>query len=149
MKSFAAITTLLFAASAAATTVSYDTGYDESSRSMTSVACSDGPNGLITKGYSTQDSIPGFPNIGASSTIPGWNSDQCGQCFSLSYNDGAPIYVTAIDHAADGMVLSKAAMNKLTNNQADFLGRVEANVVKVGVDKCGFAAARRGVEFNA
>lgn len=50
---------VLFAAAATATTVSYDVGYDEAGRAMTAVACSDGPNGLITKGYSTQGSIPG------------------------------------------------------------------------------------------
>lgn len=56
---FTGATTILFAAAATATTVSYDTGYDEAGRSMTAVACSDRPNGLITKGYSTQGSIPG------------------------------------------------------------------------------------------
>lgn len=30
-------------------TVSYDVGYDDAGRSLTSVACSDGENGLITK----------------------------------------------------------------------------------------------------
>jgi hypothetical protein len=33
---------------AATETVSYDPGYDQASRSMTAVACSDGTNGLIT-----------------------------------------------------------------------------------------------------
>lgn len=89
-----------------------------------------------------------FPNIGASDQIPGWNSDQCGQCFSLTYNGGAPIYVVGVDHAASGMVLSKAAMEKLTNNQADFLGRVEASVSKVGVNHCGLTP-KRGIAFNA
>ncbi|CZT15313.1 related to allergen Asp f 15 precursor [Ramularia collo-cygni] len=146
---FIGVTAILFAAAASATSVSYDLGYDEGGRAMTAVACSDGPNGMITKGYSTQGSIPGFPNIGASSDIPGWNSDQCGQCFSLSYNGGAPLYAVAIDHAANGWVLSKAAMNKLTNNQADFLGRVEATVSKVGVDKCGLTPSKRAITFNA
>lgn len=58
------------------------------------------------------------------------------------------MYVVAVDHAASGMVLSKAAMNKLTNNQADFLGRVDAVVSKVGVDKCGLTP-KRGIAFNA
>lgn len=47
------------------------------------------------------------------------------------------------------MVLSKAAMNKLTNNQADFLGRAEADITKVSVDKCGLTASKRGITFNA
>lgn len=45
---FAAATTLL-ATVVSATTVSWDAGYDDASRSMTAVSCSDGANGLITK----------------------------------------------------------------------------------------------------
>jgi hypothetical protein len=60
MKTTTALT-LLTATLASATTVSYDTGYDDGARSMTSVACSDGTNGLITKyGYQTQGAIPKF-----------------------------------------------------------------------------------------
>lgn len=57
MKFFAAVATLVFAASAAlaapsattTVTVSYDQMYDNASGSLTTVACSDGPNGLLTK----------------------------------------------------------------------------------------------------
>jgi len=60
-------------------TVSYDTGYDNGSRSMTAVSCSDGPNGLITKyGWQTQGAVAKFPYIGGYVGIPGWNSDQVG-----------------------------------------------------------------------
>jgi hypothetical protein len=41
------ISSLLAAASA--TSVSYDVGYDDPSRSLTQVACSDGINGLMWK----------------------------------------------------------------------------------------------------
>ena len=56
-----------------------------------------------------------------------------------------------IDHAAAGLNLSKKAMDKLTNNQAGQLGRVEATVKKVGVGKCGLTPKRdlREVEFEA
>lgn len=55
--------------------VSYDTGYDDGSRSMTAVSCSDGTNGLITRyGWQTQSAIPNFPYIGGADAIPGWNS---------------------------------------------------------------------------
>lgn len=72
---------LLLAAAATTTVsairVSYDEGYDDPSRSLTSVACSDGPNGLITThGFQTQGQIPGFPNIGGSFEIAGWGSAQ-------------------------------------------------------------------------
>ena len=51
MKFFSTIVALSAAAMASATTVSvsYDTTYDTASNSLTSVACSDGANGLITK----------------------------------------------------------------------------------------------------
>lgn len=68
---------LLLAATVSAIRVSYDEGYDDPSRSLTSVACSDGPNGLITThGFQTQGQIPGFPNIGGSFEIAGWGSAQ-------------------------------------------------------------------------
>lgn len=56
---FIGASAVLLAASAAATTVSYDVGYDDGSRAMTAVACSDGSNGFITKGIATQGLIPG------------------------------------------------------------------------------------------
>ncbi|KAF2718687.1 Cerato-platanin [Polychaeton citri CBS 116435] len=141
----------LAAASVSATTVSYDTGYDNASRSMTAVSCSDGANGLITRyGWQTQGQIPGFPNIAGTSDVAGWNSAQCGQCYSVTYK-GKTIYVVGIDHATAGINMSKAAMNKLTNNQAVQLGRVDATVTKVGVSKCGLTAKRdlTEIEFNA
>lgn len=68
---------LAAAATVSAIRVSYDEGYDDPSRSLTSVACSDGPNGLITThGFQTQGQIPGFPNIGGSFEIAGWGSAQ-------------------------------------------------------------------------
>lgn len=77
---------LLLAATVSAIRVSYDEGYDDPSRSLTSVACSDGPNGLITThGFQTQGQIPGFPNIGGSFEIAGWGSAQVGYFFLLSY----------------------------------------------------------------
>lgn len=64
--------------------VSYDEGYDDPSRSLTSVACSDGPNGLITThGFQTQGQIPGFPNIGGSFEIAGWGSAQVRYFFTF------------------------------------------------------------------
>lgn len=57
--------------------VSYDTGYDDASRALTSVSCSDGPNGLITKyGWQNQGAVAGFPRIGGYMGVEGWNSAQ-------------------------------------------------------------------------
>lgn len=91
---------------------------------MNDVSCSDGPNGLVGR-YPTQGKLPLFPNVGAYSGISGWGSAQCGTCWNLSYN-GNTIKVMAIDHAGDGFVLSLAAMNTLTGNQATFWGSIDA-----------------------
>jgi Cerato-platanin len=66
---------VLLAAGAAATTVSYDTGYDDGSRSMAVVSCSDGANGLMTRyGWQTQSQVSRFPYIGGVDAVAGWNS---------------------------------------------------------------------------
>lgn len=120
---------------------------------MTAVSCSDGANGLITKyGWQTQGAIPNYPYIGGYQGIAGWNSPQacslalllfsranyalqCGTCYSVTYNANT-IYVLAIDHTATGFNLAKQAMDALTNNQAEMLGRVDAQYVQVDNSKC-------------
>jgi hypothetical protein len=100
------INLLAFISPAAAITVSYDTGYDDSSHTLSVASCSDGANGLLTNGYTTQGSLPGFPKIGGASVIAGWNSASCGTCWSLTYN-GNTINVIAIDHATEGLTLRR------------------------------------------
>jgi hypothetical protein len=119
------------------TKVLYDTTYDTSSLSTLSLACSDGVNGLYTKGYKTLGALPNFPNVGAAATVEGWNSAQCGACYKLYYN-GNTIYVTAVDRSSGGagFVLSKSAMNTLTNNQAEMLGTVTASYAPVALSFC-------------
>lgn len=119
-----------------AITVSYDNGYDDGSRSLSVVSCSDGANGLLTKGYSTQSSLPSFPRIGGASVIAGWNSASCGTCWSLTYN-GNTINVLAIDHAAEGFNIAQAAMDQLTGGQAVALGRIDASYAQVDASVCG------------
>ncbi|EOD45360.1 Epl1 protein [Neofusicoccum parvum] len=120
-----------------ATSVSYDTGYDDAGRSLTAVSCSDGVNGLITKyGWQTQGAVSKFPYIGGSDTIAGWGSANCGKCYSLTYN-GKTINVLAIDHAGSGFNIAQAALNDLTNGQAAALGRIEATTAEVPLSNCG------------
>jgi hypothetical protein len=119
-----------------AITVSYDPGYDQGSRSLSSVECSDGSNGLLTKGYTTQDSLPSFPYIGGAFTIEGWNSASCGKCYSLTWN-GTSINVLAIDHVDTGFNVALAAMDKLTDNQSVHLGRIDAAWMEVPASRCG------------
>ena len=148
MKSFSTIFAL-FTASASAVTVSYDTGYDDGSRAMTVVSCSDGVNGLITRyGYQTQSAIPSFPYIGGWSGIAGYNSASCGQCLQVTYN-GKTIYVTAIDHTDAGVNMSEEAMNALTGGNAVQFGRVDATVTPVAFSQCKLPHAKRAAEFQA
>ncbi|KAI1324548.1 Sm1 protein [Xylariaceae sp. FL0255] len=129
---------LTAAASVQATVqVLYDQGYDDASRTMDDVACSNGANGLETRyGYETQGAIPDFPYIGSAAAIAGWNSPNCGTCWQLSYG-GRTINILAIDHAATGFVISLEAMNALTNNNAVGLGNIQATAVQVPVSDCG------------
>ncbi|KAI0713557.1 Cerato-platanin [Earliella scabrosa] len=122
--------------SALAVTVSYDETYDNKSGRLTTVACSDGENGLLTKGFSTFGSLPQFPNIGGAAAVGGWNSDQCGTCWQLTYK-GRSINVLAIDHTDTGFNLALKAMDTLTNGQAKFLGRIDATAKKVASSQCG------------
>lgn len=61
---------------------------------------------------------------------------QCGTCWQLSYS-GRTINVLAIDHAASGFNIAEAALNELTNGQAEALGRIDATAVQVAVSECG------------
>ncbi|KAI0373211.1 immunomodulatory protein [Pilatotrama ljubarskyi] len=117
-------------------TVSYDESYDNGSASLGTVTCSDGPNGLLTKGFSTFGSLPHFPNIGGAAAIAGWNSAQCGTCWQLTYNSKS-INVLAIDHADAGFNIALGAMNTLTNGQAQQLGRIDATATQVAASQCG------------
>lgn len=113
-----------------ATRVSWDPAYDKGKQSLATVSCSDGPNGLLTKGYNTFENLPTFPDIAASSAVT-WNSPNCGSshftkvafmivahcatgtCWNITYL-GKTVTVTVVDRAGDGYTLSKSALNKLT-----------------------------------
>lgn len=148
------------AAAASAVTVSYDTGFDDGSRSLSVLACSDGVNGLISRyGWQTQGQVPRFPYIGGAEAVAGWNSPnvslacslfsfmsffscltffppgQCGTCWRLSWN-GRTIHVLAVDHSV-GFNIALAALNDLTNGQAVNLGRIDAQAAQVDVGNCG------------
>ena len=116
--------------------VSYDQAYDNGAASLTTVSCSDGVNGLLAKGYTTFNSLPSFPNIGGTSAVPGWNSDQCGTSWSLAYNR-TTVHVLAVDSALNGWNVALQAMNNLTNGHAQMLGRVNAVATLVNSSLCG------------
>jgi len=141
MKFAAAVTAAFCAASTAlgATTVSvsFDQTYDNPSGSLATVSCSNGQNGLLTKGFTTFQSLPSFPNIGGASAVEGFNSANCGTCWQLTF-DGISVNVIAIDHAASGFNIALEAMNTLTNGNAEFLGRINAQATQVAASACGF-----------
>ena len=87
-------------------------------------------------GYTTFGSLPGFPSIGGSFAIAGWNSADCGTCWKLTYK-GKSINVLAIDHSSAGTFnIGLTAMNKLTSNQAKDLGRVSVTYEQVATSQC-------------
>ncbi|KAJ8591463.1 Cerato-platanin [Rhizopogon salebrosus TDB-379] len=116
--------------------LSYDTTYDNSALSLDYVACSDGPNGLITKGYTTLGQLPTFPNVGGVYTVTGWDSASCGTCYEVTYGNNT-LAVLAVDTASEGFNLSEEAMNTLTGGEAVFLGRVSVTAVEVAASVCG------------
>lgn len=84
----------------------------------------------------TQKDVKGFPYIGGAEAIGGWNSPNCGTCWSATYN-GRTIHILAIDHTATGLNIALAAMNDLTNGHAVELGRIDAQVTQVALSECG------------
>jgi len=130
------ISLVAFFSAASDVTVHYETTLDNSKGSLSTVACSDGANGLLTKGFSNFGSLPSFPNIGAAQAVEGWNSKACGSCWKISYGKKS-IYVTAVDHADDGFDLSLEAMNTLTNGHAKKLGVIDAQATQVDKSHCG------------
>ena len=121
---------------ASADNVRFNTFYDNPQTSLNNVACSNGRNGLVTKGFTTFNSLPSFPNIGAAKAVGAWNSTLCGSCWELTFG-GNSIYVTAIDTVGDGFDISLEAMNTLTNGRAQQLDVVNALATQVDQSFCG------------
>lgn len=122
--------------------VSYDEAYDVPSASLTTVACSDGPNGLLTRGYTTFGSLPKFFHIGGWVGVEGWNSPQCGSCHQLTFTDVTSgvkktINILAIDSTSLGFNIALGAMNELTGGRGKALGKVNATDITVRPSVCG------------
>ncbi len=121
-------------------TVRYDPQYDNRAISLTGVACSDGKNGLLTKGYKTFGDLPNIPHIGAASAVEKYDSASCGSCWELTYTKPdkttKTIYVTAIDHAADGFNIAGTALKHLGGQQAVDAGHIEVASKHVAGSYC-------------
>jgi len=123
-------------------TVNYDPVYDNPNKSLTAVACSDGENGLITKGYENFGDLPNFPYIGAAYAVEGYNSASCGSCWELTYTESdkttKTIYVTAIDHADQGFVIAETVLKHLGGQDAVDAGHINVTARGVAESNCGF-----------
>ena len=138
---FTSLATLIAAAaalatSAVATKVTWDSVYDNRKGDLNTVACSDGKNGLITKGYTTFGSLPDFPYIGGASAVTGWNSTGCATCWKLTYKDKS-IEILAIDHADEGFNISQEAMLELAGTDGVNAGEIDADEIKLTNIQCG------------
>jgi hypothetical protein len=107
--------------------------YGNPTTSLNNVACSDGKNGLITKGFTTFSSLRTFPFVGAAFNVEHWNSTECGSCWELTYGSET-IYLTAIDTVSDGFDVSPQAMNALTNGQQ--LDSINVQATEVAQNFC-------------
>jgi hypothetical protein len=113
--------------------------YDNAGLSMLSTSCSDGENGLSTK-WATVGAVPNYPFVGAGPMIQ-WNSPQCGNCFSITYQGKTTktIYVTAIDSTGGAMNfnIATAAFSVLTGGNTA-LGNVKATYAPADIKMCAF-----------
>ncbi|KAF8259561.1 Cerato-platanin [Lactarius quietus] len=130
----------LFSVAAAATTepLRDNSFYDNGQQSLNNVACSNGANGLVTKGFTDFASLPTFPNVGGVFAVGAWNSPDCGSCWEVTYpGTGVTIYVTAIDTVYSGFDVSQASMNTLTNGEANQFSSINVEATQVPASYCG------------
>ncbi|KAG6327451.1 hypothetical protein ID866_11638 [Astraeus odoratus] len=118
-------------------TLSYDPVYDNPSQSLDILACSNGSNGLESKGYATLGELPNFPYVGGVYTVTGWNSPACGTCYNATYGT-TTISILAVDVSLQGFNVAEEAMNALTGGQAVQLGRINVQSMPVAASYCGF-----------
>ena len=116
--------------------VTFDGTYDNAAYSLNGVACSNGANGLITKGFSTLGDLPTFPHIGGSHAVAAWNSPNCGSCWELEYG-GTKINVLAVDTAGVGFNIAWRAMMDLAGPTGVSAGKVLVNYKQVPASVCG------------
>ena len=116
--------------------VTYDNTYDNPTGSLFNVACSNGDNGLLTKGFTDFQSLPPFPYIGGAAAVEHWDSESCGSCWKLQYCDKPPVYVIAVDNAAI-IQLGQPAFDQFAGEEGAKRGSVNATAVEVDPSFCG------------
>ncbi|KAL6886826.1 eliciting plant response-like protein [Trichoderma evansii] len=125
-------------ASAETVSVTFDTVYDDPSRSLSKVACWRKGTGFMPKlDWKLQKDAVGFIGIDA---IRAFSSAQCFSCWKIEYGD-KHISLFAIDSADSGIVLSLNAMQSLTGGRARELVRIDATATQISLSNCGISAA--------
>jgi len=115
--------------------VTYDPTYDNQDGSMSSVACSDGHNGLAARFAKFRD-IPTFPYIGGAFDIV-WNSPNCGSCWKITNTaNNVSITITAIDTAGFGFNIAEDAFEDLNDGEVGN-GVVQVEAHRLPIQACG------------
>lgn len=118
-------------------TATFDTTYDNASLSLSTVACSDGEHGLVTRHYNVLSDLP-TRNVGGAPTIKGWNDPNCGVCYALTYNNSKTVNVLAIDSAIGQFNLALSVLDDLTGvGNAEQFGSVDIEYELVDARECG------------
>ncbi|EPS35891.1 hypothetical protein H072_10655 [Dactylellina haptotyla CBS 200.50] len=139
---FTTIATALFVAVASATELKYDTNFDYSTNlPLTSFACSDGANGLITKtGAQNAQQLKAKlkPNTYiVAGGIQGWNSPNCGQCWRARAPNGVTAQFVLIDKATPPYIVGGTEMFKLLSPSKTLQeGHVTVYVTELSRDAC-------------
>ncbi|KAL9479541.1 hypothetical protein ACSS6W_004327 [Trichoderma asperelloides] len=123
-------------ASAEIVSVTFNTLYDNPSRSLSEVACwRKGVGFEPNLDWKLQRDAVEFIGIDA---IHSFGLAQCRSCWKLEYGDKHK-FLFAIDSADSGFVLSLNAMQYLTGGQARELVRIDAKATQVDVSNCGIS----------
>jgi hypothetical protein len=120
-------------------TAKFDTTYDDPSLSLSTVTCSDGKHGLVTKNFKVISDLP-TRNVGGSPTVNGWNDPNCGACYALTYNSSKTVNVLAIDSAIGQFNVAPSILNELTGGNTAGSGSVDVEYELVNARECGMPA---------
>ncbi|KAJ2923082.1 hypothetical protein H1R20_g13101, partial [Candolleomyces eurysporus] len=119
----------------------YDDSLCTGTRSLNTVSCSTGANGLITRGYSTLSTLPSFPAVGGFPGV-GFNSTNCGGCYEIWYSGtGRSEYFTAVTDSGlpNQAVLCTSKFLELTGfDRNNVPANVEVEIRSVPAYDCGF-----------
>ncbi|KAJ2929338.1 hypothetical protein H1R20_g7753, partial [Candolleomyces eurysporus] len=119
----------------------YDDALCVPTRSLNTVSCSTGANGLITRGYATCSALPSFPALGGFPGV-GFNSTNCGACYEIWYSGtGRAVYFTAVSDSGlpNQAVLCTSKFLELTGFTRNTVpADVEVEIRAVPAYDCGF-----------